>query len=347
MECRRARERRARDHGDPWAVAVDIGTLDRPVVTWPEIRDRLSPASRTHLTESGSLQREGLLLARYSRPIPGGNRSGVVAIQLVPSVGPTPTLVAFRSEDRSAATRNRRGRDAALLAQHNVAVVGIGAVGSFLADLLARSGVGHLTLVDGDVMRVGNSIRHVLDPTSTNQLKATALRASLDVRQLMPARSVTAEDRVLDPETLWRLFQQSDLVVDATAAPDVHDMFQHLGEVSGEQWIEVALYRAGSVVRVDRLGAGTTPAADRPPRVTSLPDDEGVRETGCGDPVSATPPTSVMSAASLAARLTIDSLRSKRQRQMPDAIVEVLAPTPCGLVPAGDPYTAIGTVLGP
>lgn len=341
------RERRARNYGDPWAIAVDLGTLDRPIVTWPEIRDHLSPAFRKHLTESGSLQRQGLLLARYKRPIPDGGRSGVVAIQLLPAVGRTPSLVALPSEDRGVATRNRRGQDAALLAQRHVAIVGIGAVGSFVADLLARSGVGRMTLVDGDVMRVGNSIRHVLDPASANKLKASALKASLDTRQLLPARSVTAVDRILDPEILWRLFAECDLVVNATAAPDVNDMFEHLGEVSGEQWIEVALYRAGAVARADRLGAGTTTEAARPPKVTSVPGDEGVRETGCGDPVSPTPPASVLSAASLAARLTIDSFRSKRQRQLPDAIVEVLAPTAGGLVPAGDPYTVLGTVLGP
>ena len=43
----------------------------------------------------------------------------------------------------------------------NVLVVGLGGVGSFAAEFLARAGVGTLTIVDGDVVDITNINRQL------------------------------------------------------------------------------------------------------------------------------------------------------------------------------------------
>lgn len=43
----------------------------------------------------------------------------------------------------------------------HIAVVGIGGVGSWAVEALARSGVGHITLIDDDVLEVGNTNRQI------------------------------------------------------------------------------------------------------------------------------------------------------------------------------------------
>jgi len=43
----------------------------------------------------------------------------------------------------------------------NVLVVGLGGVGSFAAEFLARAGVGNLTIVDGDTVDITNVNRQV------------------------------------------------------------------------------------------------------------------------------------------------------------------------------------------
>lgn len=54
-------------------------------------------------------------------------------------------------------TRTLIGDDAAdRLAAASVLVVGVGGVGGYVAEMLARSGVGHLTLVDADIVSVSN-----------------------------------------------------------------------------------------------------------------------------------------------------------------------------------------------
>ena len=53
------------------------------------------------------------------------------------------------------------------LRKARVAVFGIGGVGSFAAEALARGGVGHLALVDGDVVSLTNINRQLIATQKT------------------------------------------------------------------------------------------------------------------------------------------------------------------------------------
>jgi len=58
----------------------------------------------------------------------------------------------------------------------NVLVVGLGGVGSFAAEFLARAGVGTMTIVDGDVVDITNINRQLPALHSTvGQLKVTVV----------------------------------------------------------------------------------------------------------------------------------------------------------------------------
>ncbi len=61
----------------------------------------------------------------------------------------------------------------------HVAVIGVGSVGSAVADMLARAGVGRLTLVDPDVLSEDNLKRHVLTRESVGRNKAEAMAERL------------------------------------------------------------------------------------------------------------------------------------------------------------------------
>ena len=49
----------------------------------------------------------------------------------------------------------------ARLQQANILVVGMGGVGSMAAEMICRSGVGRMTIVDGDVVQPGNLNRQI------------------------------------------------------------------------------------------------------------------------------------------------------------------------------------------
>jgi hypothetical protein len=84
--------------------------------------------------------------------------------------------------------RERGGASVATMEKH-VAILGCGAVGSFVADTLACSGIGRLTLVDSDEYSEDNVFRHVLPPHFIGSPKVVGLKIFLESRY--PALQVT------------------------------------------------------------------------------------------------------------------------------------------------------------
>ncbi len=104
------------------------------------------------------------------------------------------------------------------LAQSHVCVIGIGGVGSWAAEALARSGVGHLTLIDADEVCVSNTNRqmHALDG-QFGKSKVAVMAERL--RAINPAIKLDAIERFLTPSTLDELLDRGyDVVLDACDA---------------------------------------------------------------------------------------------------------------------------------
>lgn len=77
--------------------------------------------------------------------------------------------------------RERGGASLELFNKH-IVVLGCGAVGSVIADSLAATGVGHLTLVDGDIYSEDNVFRHIIDPSFIDFPKVSGLGYELEHR---------------------------------------------------------------------------------------------------------------------------------------------------------------------
>lgn len=101
----------------------------------------------------------------------------------------------------------------ALLAAH-ACVIGIGGVGSWAVEALARSGVGRLTLVDLDHVAESNINRqaHALDDT-LGMAKVRAMAAR--VAAINPLCALTEVEDFLTPENAEILLQGYDVVIDA------------------------------------------------------------------------------------------------------------------------------------
>ena len=87
------------------------------------------------------------------------------------------------------------GEDAVYgLSEKHVAVFGIGGVGSFCAEALARAGVGKLTLIDDDTVSVSNLNRQLLALHSTIGLPKTEVMAARiqDINPDCQVRCLTA-----------------------------------------------------------------------------------------------------------------------------------------------------------
>ena len=97
----------------------------------------------------------------------------------------------------------------------HIAVVGIGGVGSWSAEALARSGVSRLTLIDLDHIAESNMNRqiHALEPT-LGQAKVLAMRERIAL--INPACKVTCIEEFVDPLNWPALLPAGvDAVIDA------------------------------------------------------------------------------------------------------------------------------------
>jgi tRNA A37 threonylcarbamoyladenosine dehydratase len=101
------------------------------------------------------------------------------------------------------------------LARKRVCVVGLGGVGSWTVEALARSAVGHLCLVDADDICLSNTSRqlHALEGQYGRE-KAAVLAERC--RAINPAATVEAIPQFLTPGNLAELLDRGyDLVIDA------------------------------------------------------------------------------------------------------------------------------------
>ncbi len=98
----------------------------------------------------------------------------------------------------------------------HVCVIGVGGVGSWIVEALARSAVGHLTLIDLDNVAESNINRQLQALTSTiGMAKIEALRQR--IAQINPACQVTLVEEFIDPDNIEAMVAGKgfDYVVDA------------------------------------------------------------------------------------------------------------------------------------
>lgn len=110
------------------------------------------------------------------------------------------------------------------LASKKVGIVGGGSLGSKIATSLARSGVRSFVLVDDDILKPGNLVRHDLDAASLGAHKVDGLESRL--RAVAPGVNVSARRVILGGQessgttaSVLDELASCDLLIDATADP--------------------------------------------------------------------------------------------------------------------------------
>ena len=131
----------------------------------------------------------------------------------------------------------------ARLARARVAVFGVGGVGSYAAEALARAGIGALDFVDGDAVAPSNGNRQLVALSSTvgqNKAEVMAARA----REINPAAAVRAFPCYFDAKTADAFdFSAYDYVADCIDSVE-------------EKVLLLARARAAGARAVSCMGAG-------------------------------------------------------------------------------------------
>lgn len=101
------------------------------------------------------------------------------------------------------------------LKNSTVAIFGVGGVGGYVAEALARSGVGNIVLVDNDVVSLTNINRQIIALHSTVGRPKTEVMAER-IRDINPNAEVEVHNCFYLPETSEEFdFSKYDYVVDA------------------------------------------------------------------------------------------------------------------------------------
>ena len=134
------------------------------------------------------------------------------------------------------------------LAEAKVIVFGVGGVGSWCAECLIRTGIGHLTIVDSDVVCESNCNRQLMATTRTiGRPKVEVLRERL--LEINPNAEVIALQEVYCKEDAEKFrLEQYSYVIDAIDSPkDKIDLILHATSVEG-----ITLFSSmGAALRID------------------------------------------------------------------------------------------------
>lgn len=261
----------------------------------------------------------------------GGMNNEVEAIALQPGPTDEGTLIL------------RGGPDAPALRSSRATLFGAGALGGCVGTILAESGLGRLDVVDGEVLLPENVVRHVAGHDQVGNPKVQAVHRVIE-KHAPWTEVVEVPEAPVTPARIREIISESDIVVDATGNDAFVPALAMVAGEMGKPLVSGALYRGGSVARVQRqVLDGDTPINLREDgnRYPVIPAGDGHGEfappaLGCSAPVNNAPPASVMGCSALIAQVAIDALTHRFD--LGDEVIDVYRPL------AHDPFNRVGRV---
>lgn len=171
-------------------------------------------------------------------------------------------------------------------------LIGCGSLGSDIAYLLAKSGVGTLTLIDYDIMNWDNVGRHLLGADAVARSKVAAVKKLIENQ--LPHISVNAIDA--DWEKTWRatpnIFQEADVIISTTAVFKSESLFNCLKKTTPDfppiifGWAEPYGCAGHALLVMDAggcLSCGMSDVGDFSYRVCKWDGETTLKEPACGD----------------------------------------------------------------
>src|SRR3954466_12864309 len=124
-----------------------------------------------------------------------------------------------------------------LLASH-VTLCGCGALGTVLANVLVRAGVGHVRVVDRDFVETSNLQRQVL--FDENDVVENMPKAEAAARKLRAINSSVKVEPVvtdIDRSNILELAEDADLILDGTDNFEVRYLITDAAVKLGKPWV--------------------------------------------------------------------------------------------------------------
>lgn len=213
------------------------------------------------------------------------------------------------------------------LAGKTVAIIGLGALGSTIASLLARAGVGRFALIDIDYLTAGNVVRHDLDLGDVGTDKVPAMRARLQrinpYVETIGMRARYGHGSQADDDEVFDALAGCDLIINAAANPaGVHEHIAAAGREAGRPvihtWISAGGWGARIITQTASSGCPECLGRHQQDDPQAFPIEEGptaeVLERGCSDPTFTAAGFDLSAAASAASRAAVGVLVDDAER---------------------------------
>jgi hypothetical protein len=257
------------------------------------------------------------------------------------------------------------------LSSKRVAVVGAGALGSQVADLLARAGVSDFLVIDNDTVTPGNRIRHALDLSDIGHMKTHAIKERiLRVNpwakvEIVDARVGTLaigssglEDLQRCDDTIARQLGTCDLIVNATAngtaSSYLSTISAEFGKPALHTYVSAGAWGARLLLQRPRASGcwdclawwQAAPADERTvgidvPDISEEHSREIVMERGCADPTFTGPGYELGATAASTARVAVGLLLDGSGYPSPDFDLATLIFRKGSVQRTGERYSAL------
>lgn len=132
------------------------------------------------------------------------------------------------------------------IAKAKVAIIGVGALGTVAAELLARAGVGELVLIDRDVVEESNLQRQLLF-TEKDLGKSKALIAEKKLKEINSSLKIKSYAIHLNSENI-SLLKEADLILDCTDNLKIRFLINDFCKKEKINWIYAAAIRGEGYV---------------------------------------------------------------------------------------------------
>lgn len=124
---------------------------------------------------------------------------------------------------------SQRGKMNDFLLRKKMLIVGAGCIGASVGEILVRSGIYNLTIVDSDIFKVGNLSRHVLNLNNIGELKELSLCSYLNSLNPHANVEVINETITIDEEFKTNIdLDKYDIIIDCTGENSVLNIFQNI-----------------------------------------------------------------------------------------------------------------------
>ncbi|MEW8288095.1 MAG: ThiF family adenylyltransferase [Candidatus Thiodiazotropha endolucinida] len=159
-------------------------------------------------------------------------------------------LIKYQSVFSEEGIERRSGKAYNHLKNLKVGIVGLGSLGAKVALILARAGIQAFVLVDDDIMHTENIERHDADWRDVGLHKVDAVSRRLqmiagDIEVIAKRTSIGAQVSATEAGNVSVILSKCDLIIDATATPNVFNYLSDLATKSGSPMLWGGVYAGG------------------------------------------------------------------------------------------------------